>query len=216
MFVKANYQILIQFYENEWAMIPTSFPGSSLFSRKDPGNCWSRGSENIDCLRECRKSIILLPSTSALYTSIARSECSCTINFENHIYLIYVKILAKFDFCLLLNYINMLNRFLYQQVMKSNNKNVWSYALLFFICCLGACSLGALKGTFISHVSARSRLWFTYLQSYNMSQNYCYLETVYIKLCIDLLVNLNFNRGLENDCMFIGRGFRQRLHIWIL
>jgi uncharacterized protein Yka (UPF0111/DUF47 family) len=55
-------------------MIPTSFPGSSLFSRKDPGNSWSRGSENIDCLRECGKSIILHASTSALYTSIARSD----------------------------------------------------------------------------------------------------------------------------------------------
>jgi hypothetical protein len=38
----------------------------------------------------------------------------------------YVKILAmiEFDFCLLLNYKNMLNRFLWQQVRKSSNKNV--------------------------------------------------------------------------------------------
>jgi hypothetical protein len=48
----------------------------------------------------------------------------------------------------------MLNRFLLQQVRKSSNKNVWSYALLFFICSFVACSLGALKWTFISHVSA--------------------------------------------------------------
>jgi hypothetical protein len=47
------------------------------------------------------KSIILHASTSSLYTSIARSECSVPINFENHL---FVKILAKFDFCLLLNY----------------------------------------------------------------------------------------------------------------
>ena len=26
-------------------IIATSFPGSSLFSRKDPGNSWSRGSQ---------------------------------------------------------------------------------------------------------------------------------------------------------------------------
>jgi hypothetical protein len=47
------------------------------------------------------KSIILHASTSALYTSIASSECSVPINFENRI---FVKIVAKFDFRLLLNY----------------------------------------------------------------------------------------------------------------
>jgi hypothetical protein len=87
----------------------TSFPVYSLFRRKDPGNSWSRGSQKIDCLRGCGESIILHASTSALYTSIARSECciQSTLRVTS-----YVKILAKFDFCLLLNYKNMLNGFL--------------------------------------------------------------------------------------------------------
>jgi hypothetical protein len=38
------------------------------------------------CLRGWGKITILHASTSALYTSIARSECSVPINFENHIY----------------------------------------------------------------------------------------------------------------------------------
>jgi hypothetical protein len=56
----------------------TSFLGSSLFRRKDPGNSWSRGSQKIDCLCGCGKSIILHASTSALY------RVFCTVNFENH------------------------------------------------------------------------------------------------------------------------------------
>jgi hypothetical protein len=51
-----------------------------------------------------------------------------------------------------------------------------------------------------------------------MSLNCCYLETVYSKLCIDLLVNSN--RGFQSDSMFTDRGtfevFRQWLHIWAL
>jgi hypothetical protein len=81
----------------------------TLEARKNPGYRWSRDSQKIDCLRGGRESIILHASTSALYTSIARSECSVPINFENHI---FVKILAKFDFCLLFNGKKRLNRFL--------------------------------------------------------------------------------------------------------
>jgi hypothetical protein len=87
----------------------TSFPGSSLLLRKDPGWGWSRVKRKFDRPRGSRQSIKLHASTSALYTSIARSECFVPINFENHI---CFKILAKFDLCLLLNYNNMLNRFL--------------------------------------------------------------------------------------------------------
>jgi hypothetical protein len=82
--------------------VSTSFPGPSLFRRKDPGNSWLCGCQKTDCLRGCGESIILHASTSPLFTSIARSECLiCKINFENHI---HVKMLAKSDFCLLLNY----------------------------------------------------------------------------------------------------------------
>ena len=77
--------------------------------RKDPGWGWSRVSRKFDRPRGSRQSIKLHASTFELYTSIARSECFVPINFENHI---YFKILAKFDLCLLLNYNNMLNRFL--------------------------------------------------------------------------------------------------------
>jgi hypothetical protein len=194
-----NAWVIQHRFRDTTKLFSISFPGSSLFRRKDSGNSWSRGSQKIDCLRVCGKSIILHASTSALYT-ISRSVLwLCTINFKNHI---YVKILAKFDFCLLLNYKNMLNRFLQQQVRKSSNKNVWSYAL-------------ALKGTFISHVLLC--LWFTYLQSYNMSLNCCYLERYIVNFA---LIYLLISTGLESDCMFIGRGafevFRQRLHIWTL
>jgi hypothetical protein len=89
-------------------LITTSFPGSSLLLRKDPGWGWSRVTRKFDRPRGSRQSIKLHASTFALYTSIARSECFVPINFENHI---YFKILAKFDLCLLLNYNNMLNRF---------------------------------------------------------------------------------------------------------
>ena len=71
---------------------PTSFPGSSLFLRKDPGWGWSRVSRKFDRPRGSRQSIKLHASTFELYTSIARSECFVPINFENHI---YFKILAN-------------------------------------------------------------------------------------------------------------------------
>jgi hypothetical protein len=103
-----------QFWKNnrtgwKWTPPPTSFPGSSLSLRKDPGWGWSRVTRKFDRPRGSRQSIKLHASTFALYTSIARSECFIQINFENHI---YFKILAKFDLCLLLNYNNMLNRVL--------------------------------------------------------------------------------------------------------
>jgi hypothetical protein len=69
-------------------------PRKPGFLSGNSGYSWSRDSQKIDCLRGGGKSIILHASTSALYTSIARSECSVPINFENHI---YVKIFAKFD-----------------------------------------------------------------------------------------------------------------------
>jgi hypothetical protein len=48
--------------------MPTSnlVPRLFLRGRKDPGRSWSRGSQKINCLRGCGKSIILHPSTSAL------------------------------------------------------------------------------------------------------------------------------------------------------
>ena len=47
------------FVRLELTSLIISFPGSSLFRRKDPGNSWSRGSQNIDCLRGSGKSIML-------------------------------------------------------------------------------------------------------------------------------------------------------------
>jgi hypothetical protein len=39
----------------------TSFPGSSLFRGKDPGNSWSRGFQKIDCLRGVGKVSYYMP-----------------------------------------------------------------------------------------------------------------------------------------------------------
>ena len=80
-----DYACYFGFYN----LVPRLF----LRGRKDPDRSWSRGSQKINCLRGCGKSIILHASTSALNTSIAG------VTTHTH-----VKILAKFDFCLFLNY----------------------------------------------------------------------------------------------------------------
>jgi hypothetical protein len=80
---------------------PTSFPGSSLLWRKDPGWGWSRGTRKFDRPRGSRQSIKLHASTSAIYTSIARSESV----LYNQLWESYkIQILAKFGSCLLLKY----------------------------------------------------------------------------------------------------------------
>jgi hypothetical protein len=56
-----------KFYQEKDGTI--SFLGYSLFSRNDPGDSWSLGSQKIYFLRVCGKSVILHASTSALYTS---------------------------------------------------------------------------------------------------------------------------------------------------
>ena len=108
----------------------------------------------------------------------------CTINFENHI---YVKILSKFDFCSLLNYKNMLNRFLEQQVRKSSKKRM-------IICSI------------VPLFSQGLPLERTYKRHFHFIYNLiiCHWIVVILKwykLCIDLLVN--FNWGLESMC-YIG------------
>jgi hypothetical protein len=80
------------------------------------------------------------------------------------------------------------------------------------------CSLYVVSGLAAwAHLKALS--FHTFLLTPGSGSHICNLiicHKILVKLCIDLLVNLNFNRGLENDCMFIGRRFRQRLHIWTL
>ena len=61
-------------YTKRSAIAPNLVPRLFLRGRKDPGRSWSLGSQKINCLRGCGKSIILHASTSALNTSIARGD----------------------------------------------------------------------------------------------------------------------------------------------
>jgi hypothetical protein len=74
--------IWISISKTKTCLLTTSFPGSSLLLRKDPGWGWSRVTRKFDRPRGSRQSIKLHVSTFALYTSIARSECFVPINFE--------------------------------------------------------------------------------------------------------------------------------------
>ena len=65
---------------------PTSFPGTSLLLRKDPGWGWSRVTQKFDRPRGSRQSIKLHASTFALYTSIARSECFVLLVYKLCLY----------------------------------------------------------------------------------------------------------------------------------
>jgi hypothetical protein len=64
---------------------PTSFPGSSLLWRKDPGWGWSCGTRKFDRPRGSKQSIKLHASTSALTLRLQGVRVFCTINFENNI-----------------------------------------------------------------------------------------------------------------------------------
>jgi hypothetical protein len=86
---------------SKWMKGQTSFPGSSLLWRKDPGWSWSCGMRKFDRPRGNRQSMKLHASPSALYTSIARSESV----LYNQLWESYkIQVLAKFGSCLLLNY----------------------------------------------------------------------------------------------------------------
>jgi hypothetical protein len=74
----------------------------TLEARKNPGYRWSRDSQKIDCLRgEGKVSYYMLPLPHFTLRSQGVSVLYRSINFENRI---FVKIVAKFDFCFLLNY----------------------------------------------------------------------------------------------------------------
>jgi hypothetical protein len=101
----------------------------------------------------------------------------CTIIFENHN---YFKILAKFVFCLLLNYTNMLNcRFIYQQTSQEINQ--WKRMIVCFE--IFALLFSKFARSFISRIrfccASGSDIYNILIIYIYMPLNCCHFETAY-------------------------------------